>query len=243
MRKQITKNSQKQSKQSGVNKKIVKEPKQEANLRILHMTEEQYQEKISNLESRIAELQGPDNQTKRKRLYHELAQLKKNVKLIDPNVIEEKKQKDLERRIQKKLTKKQQVVEEIQKEKKQIKMKEKDKVCLVCKKIGHTAQHCRDNVQPTTDVICYNCGSQKHTLKDCQKPKSGSLKFATCFVCKETGHISRDCPKNPKGLYAYGGGCYICSSTHHTQANCPQNPKNRIISQQQQKQQDDFMSD
>lgn len=33
-----------------------------------------------------------------------------------------------------------------------------------------------------------------------------------CFVCKKSGHISRDCPDNPKGLYAYGGGCYICGS-------------------------------
>lgn len=47
-------------------------------------------------------------------------------------------------------------------------------------------------------------------------------------MCSEKGHISRDCPKNEKGLYYKGGGCYICGDVRHIQKHCPKNPENSI---------------
>ncbi|CAD8078865.1 unnamed protein product [Paramecium sonneborni] len=161
MRKQISKNSTKQSKQSNknnINKKF----------------------NISNLE-----YQNFKNQ---------IMGLKEN------DCIMRKEIKDLERRIQKKLSKIQLKLEEVQKEKKKIKMKGKLKFFWFAKR-QEIQLSIVEKYSTNDEIICYNYGSQKHTLKDCQKPKSGSLKFATFFV---SSHISRDNPKNSKGLYVYG---------------------------------------
>lgn len=73
-----------------------------------------------------------------------------------------------------------------------------------------------------TTIICYNCGSNEHSLKNCQKPRpsDGSMPFATCFVCKQSGHLSSACDQNLTGIYPQGGGCRTCGSVMHLQRDC-----------------------
>lgn len=76
---------------------------------------------------------------------------------------------------------------------------------------------------PMNKQICYNCGSHTHALRTCKAPRhpDGKLPFASCFICKGTGHISKDCKENPNGLYPKGGGCLICTSKFHFAKDCP----------------------
>lgn len=76
-------------------------------------------------------------------------------------------------------------------------------------------KYSKSEMKTQTKVLCYNCGSHDHTLKNCTKERRGPLEFAVCFICKAKGHISRDCPQNEKGMYAKGGGCFICGDSHH----------------------------
>lgn len=51
------------------------------------------------------------------------------------------------------------------------------------------------------------------------------MTFAICFICNESGHLSKDCPRNENGIYPYGGGCYFCGSKMHKKADCPDKGK------------------
>lgn len=46
------------------------------------------------------------------------------------------------------------------------------------------------------------------------------LAFASCFICKETGHLASQCQKNEHGIYPRGGGCRFCGSNKHLARDC-----------------------
>lgn len=100
--------------------------------------------------------------------------------------------------------------------------------CLGCRKRGHFLKDCPKNGQVANDEpvvdICFNCGETGHALRHCGKPRrrDGNLPFASCFICKRKGHISKDCPENPNGLYPKGGCCHICLQKTHLVRDCPE---------------------
>lgn len=110
----------------------------------------------------------------------------------------------------------------------------KKKVCFNCRKGGHTLSACpklMDNgAQVVGNGICYKCGSTEHTHFQCKVNSGQSYKFATCFICKQEGHISRQCPDNPRGIYPTGGGCRLCGDVTHFRRECPtlQKKSNKI---------------
>lgn len=54
----------------------------------------------------------------------------------------------------------------------------------------------------------FRCGSTEHKLYECRNAgNNNQLEFAKCFICNEDGHLSRQCPDNPMGLYPNGGAC------------------------------------
>ena len=61
--------------------------------------------------------------------------------------------------------------------------------------------------------------------------KSDSLQFATCFICKGTGHLAKDCLDNPNGLYPNGGCCHLCQLKNHFSRDCPSRKRTRVTNQ------------
>lgn len=201
----------------------------------LHLTVGNINERIAELETKIAELTGTENANKRKRNYQILAKLKLALKnpeefTVDPTEEQKRVQEKKDKIVQKKLDKK----AELQAARDEEKRKMKHKICLVCKRRGHMAETCfekPENAQLGT--ICFNCGSTEHSLNYCPKERVfGQLPFATCFYCKEQGHIGRDCPTNEAGIYYKGGSCFICNSTRHLAKECDQryqSTENRFV--------------
>lgn len=100
----------------------------------------------------------------------------------------------------------------------------KGKVCFNCRLEGHRAQDCPEATQrgdTTSKQICYRCGKSDHSLKQCRLHPSKGLPYAQCFVCKEKGHITSNCPTNGNGIYPEGGNCKICRSVEHLAKDCP----------------------
>lgn len=107
------------------------------------------------------------------------------------------------------------------------------KVCLKCRKRGHSLKDCPQNDSSTTattsdqqqhqqgSLKCYKCGATDHTSKSCTIT-GNSYKFATCFYCNQTGHLASQCTQNPNGVYPKGGGCRFCGSVRHFAKDCDQ---------------------
>ena len=124
-----------------------------------------------------------------------------------------------------------------------------NKICFHCRRKGHVTADCKENPEnfgdsnrsnPRNSQICYKCGSDEHGLKQCPKltaeekkeAKAGrmdynkmDLPFATCFICKEKGHLSSQCEQNENGVYIKGGSCKECGSKYHLHVNCPEKKK------------------
>eukprot|EP00088_Acartia_fossae_P058312 TRINITY_DN6826_c0_g1_i1.p1 TRINITY_DN6826_c0_g1~~TRINITY_DN6826_c0_g1_i1.p1 ORF type:complete len:476 (-),score=118.99 TRINITY_DN6826_c0_g1_i1:87-1514(-) len=100
-------------------------------------------------------------------------------------------------------------------------------VCFKCRQPGHMLSNCPLEGSATESKpdsgICFKCGSLEHISKDCKskQKREGAYNFATCFICKQEGHIAKACPDNPKGLYPRGGGCIFCGSVEHLKRDCP----------------------
>lgn len=98
------------------------------------------------------------------------------------------------------------------------------KVCFNCRLEGHRAQDCpesRDSDGKPIKQICYRCGKADHSLKQCRLHASKGLPFALCFLCKQKGHITSNCPTSNTGIYPDGGSCKICRSVDHLAKDCP----------------------
>lgn len=102
----------------------------------------------------------------------------------------------------------------------------KREVCYNCRKGGHVLSECPDlkSKIPSADAaegVCFKCGSTEHRQFECKVQRDKEFRFATCFICKEPGHIARQCPDNPKGLYPNGGSCKLCGDVTHLRKDCP----------------------
>ncbi|EPB79015.1 hypothetical protein ANCCEY_01872 [Ancylostoma ceylanicum] len=110
--------------------------------------------------------------------------------------------------------------------------KQTNRSCFHCRQQGHVLADCPNRGEGDQTVgnmatlhgdgICFKCGSTEHNVHKCPRKNVKGFPYATCFVCGQQGHLSRDCEKNANGIYPDGGGCNVCGSTKHLKRDCPE---------------------
>ena len=189
--------------------------------------------KIKSIEKKIAECNedlSDKNKVKKKNLIVKIKKLRKTLNKPEGLHFRTKLLKLMKRKV----IRKEKNIEKIQETLKKLKLK-----CLCCKKKGHIMAECKSKNDPTVNSVnqtvsntndssdkhsklCFNCGKADHSIYACNLPVDmKNLPFADCFICKNKGHLSSNCPSSENGIYIKGGACFNCDSKEHLAKNCP----------------------
>lgn len=138
----------------------------------IHLSIEDIKARIGKLSDEVELEENKANKTKRKRLYHQLANLRKALEdpdnhVVDPTEETNKIQVEKEKRIKKKLDKKKEIVTQIKKEKRH------QKRCLKCGSRDHLLSECptvltKHKVEEKVG-FCFKCGSKDHNHRECSE--------------------------------------------------------------------------
>ena len=70
--------------------------------------------------------------------------------------------------------------------------------------------------------MCYNCKQTGHLSRECPEPRNpaaGGETDRVCYRCYQPGHLAKDCPTEQATA---GQECYKCGRLGHIARNCPQ---------------------